>query len=83
LIRDIPATEIVAGSNVTNLSQLVHEKLLKEYQENKKIREEFYKRLYENYTVFTEEKELIRNLLKEGPPPLQFRRKVRTLFKNF
>lgn len=62
LIRDIPATEIVAGSNVTNLSQLVHEKLLKEYQENKKIREEFYKRLYENYTIFSEEKELIKKL---------------------
>ena len=28
-----------------------------------------------------EEKELIRNMLKKGPPPLQFRRKVRTLFK--
>jgi hypothetical protein len=28
----------------------------------------------------TEEKELIRNMLKKGPPPLQFRRKVRTLF---
>ena len=62
LIRDIPATEIVAGSNVTNLSQLVHEKLLKEYQGNKKIREEFYKRLYENYTIFSEEKELIKKL---------------------
>ena len=32
LIRDIPATEISAGSNVTNLSQLMHETLLKEYQ---------------------------------------------------
>jgi hypothetical protein len=29
-----------------------------------------------------EEKELIRNMLKKGPPPLQFRRKVRKLF-NF
>lgn len=32
LIRDIPATEISAGSNITNLSQLMHETLLKEYQ---------------------------------------------------
>ena len=33
LIRDIPATEIVAWSNVTNLSQIAHEKLLKEKDE--------------------------------------------------
>lgn len=32
LIRDIPSTEIAAGSNITNLSQLMHEKLLKEYK---------------------------------------------------
>jgi elongator complex protein 3 len=31
LIRDIPAPEIVAGSSITNLSQLAHETLLKEY----------------------------------------------------
>jgi len=29
-----------------------------------------------------EEKDLIINMLKDGPPPLQFRRKVRKLF-NF
>jgi elongator complex protein 3 len=27
LIRDIPATEIAAGSNITNLSQLMHEEI--------------------------------------------------------
>jgi elongator complex protein 3 len=31
LIRDIPAPEIAAGSSITNLSQLAHERLLKEY----------------------------------------------------
>jgi len=30
LIRDIPATEIEAGSKTTNLSQLVHEELKQE-----------------------------------------------------
>jgi len=33
LIRDIPATEIAAGSSITNLSQLAHTSLLKEYRE--------------------------------------------------
>jgi histone acetyltransferase (RNA polymerase elongator complex component) len=33
LIRDIPAPEIVAGSSITNLSQLAHETMLREYQE--------------------------------------------------
>jgi elongator complex protein 3 len=32
LIRDIPENEIVAGSKVTNLSQLVHEKIRKSIQ---------------------------------------------------
>ncbi|MDR0283170.1 MAG: radical SAM protein [Candidatus Peribacteria bacterium] len=31
LIRDIPAPEIAAGSSITNLSQLAHEMLLREY----------------------------------------------------
>ncbi|MDR0860132.1 MAG: hypothetical protein LBO09_04015 [Candidatus Peribacteria bacterium] len=33
LIRDIPAPEISAGSSVTNLSQLAHDGLLREYKE--------------------------------------------------
>jgi elongator complex protein 3 len=32
LIRDIPATEISAGSSITNLSQLAHETMLREYK---------------------------------------------------
>ena len=34
LIRDIPATEIVAGSSVTNLAQLAHDTMLKEYKQD-------------------------------------------------
>jgi elongator complex protein 3 len=33
LIRDIPAQEIVAGSNITNLAQLVHNEMKKEMVE--------------------------------------------------
>ena len=57
LIRDIPATEIVAWSNVTNLSQMAHESLLKEMK--KSVNgwwtidvEKFYNRLYPNYKLF-------------------------------
>ena len=63
LIRDIPATEIAAGSNVTNLSQLVHDELLKEYQQKIKHSdtkdevETFYRRLYGEYELFKDEEE--------------------------
>jgi len=46
LIRDIPSTEIAAGSNITNLAQLTHNELKKELKSNKKKREELYSRLY-------------------------------------
>jgi elongator complex protein 3 len=57
LIRDIPAPEIVAGSSITNLSQLAHENLLREYALRGKGSEgnlvapevqKFYARLYES-----------------------------------
>jgi elongator complex protein 3 len=59
LIRDIPATEISAGSSITNLSQLAHEGLLREYKKilttqvpaKKKAIWKFYARLYENPTL--------------------------------
>ncbi len=46
LIRDIPATEIIAGSNVTNLSQLTHSYLKKKLQKNRFLRQRLYQRLY-------------------------------------
>ena len=60
LIRDIPATEITAGSSITNLSQLAHETLLKEYfplmkgNSVKPYVQKFYTRLYEHIIVFPE-----------------------------
>jgi elongator complex protein 3 len=57
LIRDIPAPEIAAGSSITNLSQLAHEELLREYATLMKggtegsvapLVQKFYARLYEN-----------------------------------
>ncbi len=53
LIRDIPAPEIEAGSSITNLSQLIHESMLKEYTprfgEDASVDvQKFYARLWEN-----------------------------------
>ncbi len=53
LIRDIPATEIAAGSNVTNLSQLMHAEI-KWKIENWKLKvKEFYERLYGKYRLYS------------------------------
>lgn len=47
LIRDIPSTEIAAGSSITNLAQLMHEWLYKERKWTDTIKK-IYTRLYEN-----------------------------------
>lgn len=51
LIRDIPSTEIVAGSSVTNLSQLTHNQMKKELK-NTPAMQWLYARLYNNVHVF-------------------------------
>jgi len=67
LIRDIPATEIVAWSNITNLSQMAHESLLKEmknsyYWKGSIDVEKFYKRLYRDYILYKNEEEYFSKL---------------------
>jgi elongator complex protein 3 len=52
LIRDIPATEIAAGSNITNLAQLTHNELQKELRADSKKAQELYSRLYWDYKLF-------------------------------
>jgi len=51
LIRDIPATEITAGSNITNLSQLTHNELKKELKSNPDKAKALYYRLYWDYKL--------------------------------
>ena len=51
LIRDIPATEITAGSNITNLSQLTHNELKKELKSNPEQAKKLYSRLYWKYEL--------------------------------
>ncbi len=52
LIRDIPATEIEAGSNITNLAQLTHNELKKEFKNNPNQSQKLYSRLYWDYKLF-------------------------------
>jgi len=51
LIRDIPTTEIVAWSKVTNLSQLTRDKMKSKMKINK-YKNIFYTRLYDKYELF-------------------------------
>ncbi len=51
LIRDIPSTEIVAGSSVTNLSQLTHDQMKKELKDTP-VMQWLYGRLYKNAYIF-------------------------------
>jgi len=75
LIRDIPATEIVAWSNITNLSQMAHESLLKEMRSSINWKcsidvKKFYARLYGDYELYENEDEYFSHfcppLWKEG-----------------
>ena len=72
LIRDIPATEISAWSNITNLSQLAHDSLLKEMRNSINWKgsidvESFYARLYGDYKLYENEDEYFWNI-KDIPP---------------
>ncbi len=51
LIRDIPANEIVAGSKITNLSQLMHNEIQKNADTGKFDIKAFYDRLYSKYSL--------------------------------
>ena len=62
LIRDIPATEIEAWSKVTNLSQLMHNQIQKEFDAGTLDSSSFYERLYPDYQLFATETELLNNL---------------------
>jgi len=61
LIRDIPSTEIVAGSNITNLAQITHNELKKEFKQNTDKAKELYSRLYWDYELFDSVEEFVKN----------------------
>jgi len=60
LIRDIPATEIEAGSKVTNLSQLMHIQIERDLQSWLLDAWALYERLYPNYQLFENDRELLK-----------------------
>lgn len=64
LIRDIPSTEIVAGSNVTNLRQIVMDKISKQFSQDPKVRTNQYSRLIENFNDKVNSLEQLYDLLK-------------------
>lgn len=62
LIRDIPETEIMAWSKITNLRQIVENKLFKKYNESdKKFISDHYSRLYSNMKVFENIQDFLNN----------------------
>lgn len=61
LIRDIPATEIAAGSNITNLAQLTHNELQKEFRSDTKKAQVLYARLYWDYKLFSTVEEFLQH----------------------
>ncbi|MFZ2150688.1 MAG: radical SAM protein [Candidatus Absconditicoccaceae bacterium] len=66
LIRDIPAPEIAAGSNITNLSQLAHAEIkLKLKSGNADVLEKFYGRLYPDFKIIKKLNSLeLKNFIK-------------------
>jgi elongator complex protein 3 len=64
LIRDIPSTEIAAGSSITNLAQLMHEWLYKERKWTDTIKK-IYARLYENAQYYETVEEFFNTLSSE------------------
>lgn len=67
LIRDIPAPEIEAWSNITNLAQLMQYEIKKEIKGNEQERNAFYKRIYGEYTLYSSPEDAIQQLVKTIP----------------
>ena len=76
LIRDIPATEITAGSNITNLSQLTHNELKKELKSNPDEAKKLYSRLYWEYELVESDWKIFR------PAATSFKKEESHVFDN-
>lgn len=66
LIRDIPANEIVAGSAITNLSQLMHEEMKLKIKNWELKIENLYQRLYGDYKIYKTAKEFLQASVGNG-----------------
>ncbi len=65
LIRDIPASEIAAGSDITNLNQITHRELEQSLSEDAKMRSDLYGRLAPDARVYEDEDSLLTGLQGE------------------
>ena len=88
LIRDIPATEIVAWSNITNLSQMAHESLLKEMKDSFHWKgsidvEKFYSRLYWDYELYENEENYFEKSEKQAKTEIIWTQPDLKSFRNF
>lgn len=63
LIRDIPSTEIAAGSSITNLRQLTEIDMIKELQASEELRHSLYGRLYRNVEIFSSLEDVVMNII--------------------
>ena len=88
LIRDIPATEIIAWSNITNLSQIAHESLLKDMKNSFNGSwdidvEKFYSRLYWDYNLYMDEEDYFWNSKRESDVEIIWENPDLKSFRNF
>ena len=88
LIRDIPATEIVAWSNITNLSQMAHESLLKEMRKSFNGDWDinvgkFYSRLYWDYELYESEDEYFKKSERQDKTEIIWTQPDLKSFRNF
>ena len=67
LIRDIPSTEIVAWSNITNLRQIVTNQLKKEIQTNTQLQNHMTNRLWNHKDIKTTIYENLESFLNNKP----------------
>lgn len=79
LIRDIPANEIVAGSKITNLSQLMHNEIRLKMGNWKLKMKELYWRLYPDYKLFKNIKEFLHSRFPIPNKPIPTWKKVDSL----
>ena len=88
LIRDIPATEISAWSNITNLSQLAHDSLLEEMRNSINWKgsidvEKFYSRLYWDYELYENEEDYFEKSEKQAKTEIIWTQPDLKSFRNF
>lgn len=69
LIRDIPATEIAAGSNISNLRQLVDHEMHAEYASDEEKRSTHYPKLYPNIRKYATYAEFLDDISNPPRPP--------------